>query len=52
MEKVTGIGGVFFHSDRAEELTDWYERHLGVRPCGKTYEDDYNCWHAESGPSF
>ena len=49
MEKVTGIGGVFFHSDRAEELADWYERHLGVRRTGKVYED--GSWWQDEGPT-
>lgn len=49
MEKVTGIGGVFFHSDRAEELADWYEQHLGVRKTGKTYED--GSWWQDEGPT-
>ena len=49
MEKVTGIGGVFFHSDGAEELADWYERHLGVRRIGKVYED--GSWWQDEGPT-
>jgi predicted enzyme related to lactoylglutathione lyase len=49
MEKVTGIGGVFFHSEQAEELADWYERHLGVRRVGKVYED--GSWWQDEGPT-
>lgn len=30
MERVTGIGGVFFRSPRPDELLAWYETHLGV----------------------
>ncbi|MEO1107699.1 MAG: VOC family protein [Pseudomonadota bacterium] len=30
MQKVNGIGGVFFRARDPEALRDWYERHLGV----------------------
>ena len=30
MESVLGIGGIFFRSERPEELRAWYARHLGV----------------------
>ena len=30
MERVTGIGGVFFRSPRPEELRAWYAQHLGL----------------------
>ena len=30
MERVTGIGGVFFKANDPKALTDWYRRHLGV----------------------
>jgi predicted enzyme related to lactoylglutathione lyase len=29
MERVTGIGGVFFKAKDPKELQTWYERHLG-----------------------
>lgn len=29
-ESVLGIGGVFFRSERPEELARWYAQHLGV----------------------
>jgi catechol 2,3-dioxygenase-like lactoylglutathione lyase family enzyme len=32
MERVTGIGGVFFKSPDPKALTAWYQRHLGVDP--------------------
>lgn len=32
MERVTGIGGIFFKSPDPKALTAWYERHLGVSP--------------------
>lgn len=30
MERVTGIGGVFFRARDPEALAGWYEEHLGV----------------------
>ena len=30
MEKVTGIGGVFFKADDAETLRRWYQENLGI----------------------
>ena len=38
MERVTGIGGVFFRARDPNTLTAWYEHHLGVpREHGETY---------------
>ncbi len=34
MEKVTGIGGVFFRSRDPDALAQWYETHLGVNRIG------------------
>ncbi len=31
MRRVTGIGGIFFKSEKPEELYAWYERHLGIQ---------------------
>jgi catechol 2,3-dioxygenase-like lactoylglutathione lyase family enzyme len=31
MRRVTGIGGIFFKSENAQQLYDWYERHLGIQ---------------------
>ena len=30
MEKVTGIGGIFFKAADAKSLRDWYRDHLGI----------------------
>ncbi|MCA9837326.1 MAG: VOC family protein [Trueperaceae bacterium] len=49
MEKVTGIGGVFFRAKEPEELSNWYETHLGVERVGKTYED--GSWWQDEGPT-
>src|SRR5262245_49873971 len=32
MERVTGIGGVFFKANDPEQLTAWYQNHLGLTP--------------------
>ncbi|HEX4745506.1 MAG TPA: VOC family protein [Gaiellaceae bacterium] len=38
MERVTGIGGVFFRARDPGALAAWYEEHLGVpRQDGETY---------------
>jgi predicted enzyme related to lactoylglutathione lyase len=31
MERVTGLGGLFFKAENPEALYAWYERHLGLR---------------------
>jgi predicted enzyme related to lactoylglutathione lyase len=31
MAQVTGIGGIFFKSEKPEELYHWYEKHLGIK---------------------
>ena len=30
MEKIVGIGGIFFKADDADALRRWYQEHLGV----------------------
>ena len=30
MKHVTGIGGIFFKSDNADKLCEWYREHLGI----------------------
>ena len=48
MEKVTGIGGVFFRAKDPSVLQSWYAKHLGVEP-PQTYEG--TVWHQEAGPT-
>ncbi|SDE00102.1 VOC family protein [Limimaricola pyoseonensis] len=45
MEKVTGIGGVFFRARDPAALTEWYKTHLGI--------DDISLsvWQQEAGPT-
>ena len=49
MEKVTGIGGVFFRANDPSELSEWYERYLGVTQIPTSY--DRLPWIQESGPT-
>jgi catechol 2,3-dioxygenase-like lactoylglutathione lyase family enzyme len=32
MERITGIGGVFFRAQEPDRLRQWYEDHLGLPP--------------------
>ncbi len=47
MERVTGIGGLFFRSQDPAALAAWYERHLGITPVPLTYGEP--AWHQEAG---
>lgn len=49
MERVTGIGGVFFKARDAEALTRWYAEHLGVAATPESYDD--SVWEQEAGPT-
>jgi glyoxylase I family protein len=49
MEKVTGIGGVFFRATNPEKLSAWYMEHLGVNPVPRDY--DQLPWIQEEGPT-
>ena len=49
MEKVTGIGGVFFKAENPEMLAGWYETHLGINPVPANYDD--SPWMQEAGPT-
>ena len=49
MERVTGIGGVFFRASDPEALSRWYAEHLGVSPPPTAY--DGQVWVQESGPT-
>ena len=46
MEKVTGIGGMFFRARDPEALAAWYAEHLGIDPVG-----DKGAWSQEAGPT-
>ena len=49
MEKVTGIGGIFFRAQNPEKLAQWYEKHLGINPVPTDY--DQQPWIQEAGPT-
>lgn len=49
MERVTGIGGVFFRAEDPDGLAAWYQEHLGVRAPGSTYEE--GSWWQDEGPT-
>jgi hypothetical protein len=39
MEKVTGIGGLFFRTRDPAALSAWYRDHLGVAPVPTNYDE-------------
>lgn len=39
MERVLGIGGFFFASDKPEVIARWYQEHLGITGSGESYDD-------------
>lgn len=49
MQRVTGIGGVFFRAQDPEALNRWYAEHLGVDPAPESY--DMPSWWQRSGPT-
>ena len=48
MEKVTGIGGMFFRAKDPKRLAKWYEQHLGVAQVPAAY--DQQPWKQAEGP--
>ena len=49
MEKVTGIGGVFFRARQPKELAEWYRDHLGVDVVPSSYDE--LPWEQQAGPT-
>lgn len=49
MEKVTGIGGLFFRAHDPTALGRWYQQHLGVSLAPTSYEG--SVWKQEAGPT-
>src|SRR5258708_37816681 len=49
MEKVTGIGGLFFRARDPKALARWYQQHLGISLTPLSYED--SVWQQEAGPT-
>ena len=49
MQKVLGIGGVFFRSSDPERIAKWYETHLGIAVVPTSYDEEP--WRQEAGPT-
>lgn len=49
MERVTGIGGLFFRAEDPSALGRWYEKHLGISLVPSDY--DQQPWTQEPGPT-
>lgn len=49
MERVTGIGGVFFRAKETAMLAAWYEQHLGISRVPEDYGQD--SWWQDEGPT-
>ncbi|WP_185996437.1 VOC family protein [Nocardioides campestrisoli] len=47
MERVTGIGGLFFAARDPEVLARWYADHLGIDPAPESYGEP--SWRQEAG---
>lgn len=60
MQKVRGVGGLFFKCNNPEKLAAWYKEHLGIQMDGPTYgmfnpheaqNDDRTVWSTFSQDS-
>jgi predicted enzyme related to lactoylglutathione lyase len=49
MEKVAGIGGLFFRAHDPVTLARWYQQHLGINLTPSSYQDAV--WQQEQGPT-
>lgn len=49
VQKVLGIGGLFFRAEDPAGLARWYETHLGIALVPTSYEQEP--WHQEAGPT-
>jgi len=49
MEKVTGIGGLFFRAREPKALAEWYQNHLGVSAVPDNYDEPP--WQQQAGPT-
>jgi glyoxylase I family protein len=47
MQKVTGIGGVFFRAKDPTALSQWYDKHLGI----DGMSEHPQVWTQQSGPT-
>jgi glyoxylase I family protein len=49
MERVTGVGGLFFRARDPDALARWYADHLGVDPAPTSYDE--RPWWQQQGPT-
>ena len=49
MQRVSGIGGLFFKANDPKTLAKWYSDHLGVDLVPEDY--DTPCWQQQAGPT-
>ena len=49
MERVTGIGGLFFRAKDPDALTRWYRDHLGIDEPPASYAT--SSWRQQAGPT-
>ncbi len=49
MQKVLGIGGLFFRAEQPESLSKWYETHLGIAPSPTS--EGQEPWQQAAGPT-
>ena len=49
MERVAGIGGLFFKAEDPEALAHWYQKNLGVDLVPDNYDEQP--WTQEAGPT-
>src|SRR5262245_10235746 len=49
MQKVVGIGGLFFRSEDPKRLAKWYETHLGISLTPTSYGQ--KPWYQDAGPT-
>jgi glyoxylase I family protein len=49
MEKITGIGGLFFRSKNPQSLAQWYESHFGINQAPADYSQP--SWRQQPGPT-
>lgn len=48
MEKVTGLGGVFWRAEDPDALAEWYRSRLGI----EDFSTDYPVWRQKGGPTI
>ena len=49
-QRALGIGGLFVRAKDPAALSAWYDKHLGINPVPKSYDD--TPWFQEAGPTI